>query len=464
MELLLSLKTVFPLVIALLVNLALSLAIYRQWRRLHQPLQTYQGILLAVLSCWAAAAVVLVLLFPGNTSGQTNLYLFSTFRSAWNQWSLTELLQILLQFALFLPLGLLAALLGEPFCRLRWLLPVSISCTATLSCAKFALERGSFTLDDLLLNTLGTLTGFFLGKLIWTVWHKERLGPPLVKALVLPVCCLVALGGVFSVYYGSEFGNLALSPAYRQSMGGVTVTVEAALSEEEGTASVYRNAIASTARPGDTIASLLATEMNLNLSSTVLQTGQQRQFALTDQEGREYAFSISLRDGSWQFSSQEDEGVSVSGSLDSVRWRWESWLTQTQLRDRAAVYSLDDSGSLRWDMSAPEDLATYQNDFTAGALVITLTRGDVPASITSTMATYQYVQEAETLSPAEACQLIKQGRFSWGQALQRGDQLTVTGCQLTYATDSKGYYQPVYTFSCTVNGEETEAISVPALK
>ncbi|MCD8051652.1 MAG: hypothetical protein LUE89_08245 [Clostridiales bacterium] len=463
MELLLSLKTVFPLVIALLVDLVLVLAIYRQWRRLHQPLQTYQGVLLTVLSCWAAAAVVLVLLFPGSTSSQANLHLLSTFRSAWNQWSAAELLQLLLQFALFLPLGLAAALLGEPFCRLRWLLPVSVSCTATLSCVKFALERGGFILDELLLNTLGVLTGFFLGRLIWTVWRKERLGPPLVKALVLPVCCLVALGGVFSVYYGSEFGNLALSPAYRQSMGGVTLTVETTLSEEEGTASVYRNTIANTARPGDTIASLLATEMNLDLSAKVLQTGQQRQFALTDQEGREYAFSVSLRDGSWQFSAQEDEGVSVSGSLDSVRWRWESWLTENQLLDRAAVYSLDESGSLRWDMSAPEDLAAYQNDFTAGSLVITLTRGDIPARIISTMATYQYVKEAEILSPAEAYRMVALGRFSCAQPFQTGDQVTVTGCRLTYATDSKGYYQPVYAFSCTVNGE-TETISVPALK
>lgn len=464
MELLLSLKNVFPLVVALLVNLALSLAVYRQWHRLRQPLQTCQGVLLAVLSFWAAAALVLVLLFPGSTSSQANLHLLSTFRSAWNQWSLAELLQILLQFALFLPLGLIAALLGEPFCRLRWLLPISVSCTATLSCAKFALERGSFTLDDLLLNTLGTLTGFFLGRLIWTVWHRERLGPAVVRALVLPVCCLVALGGVFSVYYGGELGNLALSPAYRQSMGGVTLTVETALSEEEGTASVYRNAITGAARSGDAIASLLATEMNLNLSSKVLQTGHQRQFTLSSEDGREYAFSVSLRDGSWQFSAQEEEDVYVSGSLDSVRWRWESWLTENQLLDRAAVYSLDESGSLRWDMGSPEDLAAYQNDFTAGALVIVLTRGDIPASITSTMSTYQYVREAEILSPAEACQLIEQGRFSWTQSLQRGDQVTVTDCQLTYATDSKGYYQPVYTFSCTVNGEEADPVSVPALK
>lgn len=463
MELLLSLKNAIPLAIALLVALVLSLAIRRQWRRLDQALQTSQSVMLTILSVWAAAAVVLVLLFPGNTSSQANLHLLSAFRSAWNQWSLRELLQILLQFALFVPLGLLAALLGEPFWRLRWLLPASFSCTATLSCAKFLLERGNFILDDLLLNTLGTLVGFFVGRLLWAIWHREQLGPPVVRALVLPVCCLVALGGAFSVYYGSEVGNLSLAPSYRQSIGGVTLTLDTTLSEKGGTASVYRNSISTTARPGDTIASLLATELNLDLSSTVLQTGSQRQFTLSGEDERAYTFSISLRDGSWQFSSQE-EGVSVSGSLDSVRWRWESWLTENQLLDGAAVYSLGENGSLRWDLEGPEDLATYQNDFTAGTLVITLTRGDIPADITSTMATYQYVRSAEILSPAEAYRLVEQGRFSREQDLQRGNQLTVTDCQLTYATDSKGYYQPIYTFSCTVNGEATEPISVPALK
>ncbi len=463
MELLLSLKNAIPLAVALLVNLGLSLAICRQWRRLNQPMQTCQGVMLTILSAWAAAALTLVLLFPGSTASQANLHLLSTFRSAWNQWSLAELSQILLQFALFLPLGLLAALLGEPFCRLRWLLPASVSCTATLSCAKFLLERGSFVLDDLLLNTLGTLVGFFLGRLIWAIWHRERLGPPLVRALVLPVCCLVALGGALSVYYGSEVGNLSLSPSYRQSMGDVTLTLETTLSEEAGAASVYRNTISSAVRPGDAIATELAAELDLELSSTVRRTGNQRRFTLSGEDEQEYTFSISLRDGSWQFSSQE-EGVSVSGSLDSVRWRWESWLTENQLLDGTAVYSLGEDGSLRWNLEGPEELSAYQNDFSAGTLAITLTRGDIPASITSTMATYQYVWTAEILSPAEAYQLVEQGRFSREQDLQRGDRLTVTGCQLTYATDSKGYYQPVYTFSCTINGEEAEAISVPALK
>ncbi|MCD7837522.1 MAG: VanZ family protein [Clostridiales bacterium] len=378
MELLLSLKTAFPLMAALLADLILALALYRQWRRENQPLQIVQNVLLTVLSFWAAAAVVLVLLFPGSTSSQANLHLFSTFRSAWNQWSLTEFLQILLQFALFLPLGLLVALLGEPFCRLRWLLPVSVCCTATLSCAKFALERGSFVLDDLLMNTVGALTGFFLGRLIWAAWHRERLGPPMVKALMLPICCLVALGGALSIYYGSELGNLSLSPSYRQPMGRITLTLDTTLSEAKGTACVYRNSVSSAARPGDTIASLLATELNLELSTTVLQTGQQRQFTLSDGEGNEYVFSISLRDGSWQFSAREEEGAAVSGALDSVRWRWESWLTENQLLDRSAVYSLEENGSLRWDMEGPEDLATYQNDFTAGVLVVTLTRGRYP--------------------------------------------------------------------------------------
>ncbi|MCD7837521.1 MAG: hypothetical protein LUG65_01240 [Clostridiales bacterium] len=80
------------------------------------------------------------------------------------------------------------------------------------------------------------------------------------------------------------------------------------------------------------------------------------------------------------------------------------------------------------------------------------------------MATYQYVKSAEILSSAEAYQLVEQGRFSRQEPFQAGDQVTVTNYQLTYATDSKGYYQPVYTFSCTVNGEEADPIRIPALE
>ncbi|WP_214844165.1 hypothetical protein [Exiguobacterium sp. s150] len=75
----------------------------------------------------------------------------------------------------------------------------------------------------------------------------------------------------------------------------------------------------------------------------------------------------------------------------------------------------------------------------------------------------EFIRDVEILSPKEAYAKIENGDFDQYNPLQKGDQLVVTDCQLDYMYDSKGFYQPIYSFSGTLNGEEW-SLRVTAMK
>ena len=81
--------------------------------------------------------------------------------------------------------------------------------------------------------------------------------------------------------------------------------------------------------------------------------------------------------------------------------------------------------------------------------------------------------EEEVFSEAEALELLKKGRFSciggyWRAFSRFGELVEVTDVDLVYSCDTKGFYQPVYAFSLTVDNPEDgvaeRVAKVPALK
>ena len=113
---------------------------------------------------------------------------------------------------------------------------------------------------------------------------------------------------------------------------------------------------------------------------------------------------------------------------------------------------------------------------------ITLTDGELICSVAEGGALYQVdnglsvsvlAGDAAVLSPAEAYARLREGRFARRDvpafnALAPG-QVHVTACELAYMTDSKGFRQPVYTFtladdrSAELRGSGNWTTFVPAL-
>ena len=83
--------------------------------------------------------------------------------------------------------------------------------------------------------------------------------------------------------------------------------------------------------------------------------------------------------------------------------------------------------------------------------------GDIRNSIVKC----EIYKEYDIISQQEAYEWICDGKFAYS-----GDgelNIELGGVELQYVTDSKAYYQPVWAFEATINGQET-VIRVPALK
>lgn len=66
----------------------------------------------------------------------------------------------------------------------------------------------------------------------------------------------------------------------------------------------------------------------------------------------------------------------------------------------------------------------------------------------------KYIRNIEIISPKDAFEKVKKGNFYSYNPYNSGDKIQITNLEISYMYDSKGYYQPVYRFTGSVNGEK----------
>ena len=77
----------------------------------------------------------------------------------------------------------------------------------------------------------------------------------------------------------------------------------------------------------------------------------------------------------------------------------------------------------------------------------------------------EYVATEPAISPTEAYEQVKQGKFEQYVPFEEGDKLYVTQCERSCCYDTKGFYQPVYEFSGYINNSENLWVcQIPARK
>jgi glycopeptide antibiotics resistance protein len=463
MALFITLHQLFPYAILLLSGfglLAFMLAPYLG--KEPQPMRFGQSFALTGLVIWAVLILFHVYTTtPTEGASDMELHLFSSYTSAWNSWSGEQTCQILYKLLQFFPLGVLLPLAQDQFLTWRRTAFLGLTVAFGLEFLQLSTAHGSFSIDSLFQHFLGCLAGYFITMAVLAVIRREKPVGAVLRALVIPLGFTALFIGALITYHLQEYGNLSIVPSYAQPMPRVTLTLDTELEDTAPTGALYLCDIPQ----ADTITSLLCEELNLTLSPKPKFKNSAWQYSFSDSEGSQsYQLSYRSRSGHWTLSALHADQVAVSGDMDRLRWRWESWLTENGLLSSEATYSLSESGVLSWTSEAPEDLSNYQKDFSAGTIAVTLTRGGLPKSIDSTMLFYHYVKSVELLSPAAAYRQIEQGNFSLDEPLSYGDTLSIVDCTLSYCLDSKGYYQPTYDFSAVINQqEEPVTLTVPAL-
>ena len=75
---------------------------------------------------------------------------------------------------------------------------------------------------------------------------------------------------------------------------------------------------------------------------------------------------------------------------------------------------------------------------------------------------YNKIRNVPIKSEIEAYQETLNGRFSIFYSGNGMETININGVELSYHLDSRGFYQPVCLFSCTIDGVESTII-IPAL-
>ncbi|WPK11115.1 VanZ family protein [Lysinibacillus louembei] len=441
--------------IFIIAILMIGYFIYRKFYQRKYPIRFSKFVFITLLICWFIVVLGITTLSRGaRYTGQINFDLFTSYINAWNAWSLTEFQLIIFNMLMFVPLGVLLPLIHHKNKSFWRVLVISIIFTACIEMSQLITGKGIFELDDLLHNTIGSLAGYFI-VMVFILWNEQRKLTfiPIVKAISIPLVFIALFGVANGVYNAQEFGNLPFKPAQKQNMEHIKMELETELSNKSLNACVYYNKDVNDVKKGNLIAQSIAKQFNLQQQGGMRIDGDNRIFTFQDDEGNAYYLTYFMSNGSWSVSLDNINDAPLKVDIKQQKQLLENWLKNEGLLPNNAIYQQQDERTIRWDLAEPENLQFTCEDFSKGLVMISLFNQPVP-DILFDISDNEMVAKKQLISQQQAYNALVNGEFSTYQPLQKGDTLTIKNVRLTYTYDTKGYYQPVYVFTCNVNDQD----------
>ncbi len=430
-----------------------------------------------------AAAILLLACYLGGLAAITfgdrrdegvrayvQLYPFLAFREAWNAFTLQVWLNPLLNVAMFLPLGALLPLAAKRFRRWFWALAAGAGASFCVEALQYVLGRGQADIDDLICNTLGTMLGYCLCMLAVSLAGKRRKAARGYAAL--PILSAMALAGVFLAYRLQPYGNLADGPIYAADTGGVEWALDCSLSDHPGPSGVYwaepftreecdAFAVEFIGRQGGSVN--FGTPDVAYYDNSAFYSDHQTYNLIVYYNDRSYSYTDYRVDSDLRYS-----GKGGAITEDALRTALEA--LGIEIPDGARFAVLDEEKG-RYAFRA--ESVIEDGTLTDGELTCFVAEGGVLYQVDNSLSVSVLDGDAAVLSPMEAYERLRAGRFSWRDVpafnALAPSQVRVMGCELEYLTDSKGFRQPVYTFtlwddrSAELWGSDSWTTFVPAL-
>lgn len=358
---------------------------------------------------------------------------------------------------MFVPLGVLLPLLWKK-CR-KWYvtIPIGFAISFVIELVQLAIRRGICDIDDLFANTLGTVLGFLCIMAVLSLLNEEghKLKPCLLYGGIALIPILV-ICSIFISYNVQKYGNLANAPAYTNNTKGVSWTLDCQLPTAEDTIAAYRTQTRSTSQ-----CDAFAKEIAENASLTVDLTSYYQEYAYYNLRPGGLLL-VNYYDGSYEFKS----GASWHDTI------WTEADRET-IEKALEVYPVDipAQAEFYYESDGWHNFTVYRH--IDGALMYDGTlraryadTGKVE-EVENRLCTYSYYEEVEIISPEEAYEHLKAGRFNDGGYFEyaKPKEVIVTECILDYQVDTKGFYQPVYIFYLeATDGSYGYNVMIPAMQ
>lgn len=422
----------------------------------------------AILFCYGFCVLEATLLMRSASLYPDPIHgLFYSYRDAWFHWSLASWRNIILNFCMFVPLGILLPM-GFPFFRKGMRVTLTgFGGSLLIELTQLITRRGMFEPDDLLGNTVGAMIGygvFLLGACLLRVLRREK--PFQTKKVLLGQLPLLAtfltFACIFLKYDSLELGISTDSYIVPYDTKHLKVTTELSFSTEKGSKMVYQTKVLTVAEE-KTLAKEIYGGMGLQLDEGRIQEydnlsifyPEKESFSLwVDHKGGTYV----LNNYSAMFPESNEARQPVSGaSAEEIMEALELMGIPLPTEMNNQPFEELPNGRYRFTFESVQ----AEDGILDGIFSCQYYGEGQIGVISSEILHCTPKKEYPLLSEQEAFEELKKGNFFYPSEADL--EIRVTSCALVYAVDSKGFLQPSYEFSGTINGVEGY-VRIPALR
>lgn len=403
--------------------------------------------------------------------GDTNLHLFSSYREAWNSFSVATWRFIYLNIFMLVPLGILLPLLNKRFQKLPCLVGAAVLMTLMIETTQLVTGYGIFDLDDIFNNVLGAIIGYGVVMLIITILENKRGKFKRSVIYLTPlIFVIVSTFAIVGLYHAQEFGNLSIAHNYRINMRNIDLSLNIDLEADVNEVfldnekyrlekvPIYRAPIYDV-NSGEAFFVDFLKHKNID---SEIEVDPYTDMAIYWSRGEpSYSMWFDYHGGSYQYSDFSVFDVGIErGQTDEANLRKILANFAIVIPDEAIFSVADDGiteGTYEWLIENKVDGESITN----GKLTVDYYNDDSVKQIDNQIITYQKVNDVSIKSHEEAYQELADGKFNlnWPKDVRT---IKIEDVTLVYMLDTKGFYQPIYNFSSKVDGADT-IISIPAI-
>ena len=385
----------------------------------------------------------------------TNFHLFRAWREAWNNYSLQNWLNVLLNVAMFVPLGFLLPCIVNWFKKWYIMLITGFGISLCIEIIQYFTGRGLFDVDDLFTNTVGAMLGYCTIQ-FFVFWTKKGSRKKCVPYAIYPVVFAIALLGIFVKYEIQEYGNLPVAPAMTANVKGIEWILECELDSDVKKVPTY-SIVPYNKEDADTFATEFAQKMNLSFPDAYY---YDHSIIFANHSTGDF-LNVNFFDRSYEY----DAG-NVDFMLDNIEVDEETMKTLLQpygiVIPETAEFSYDGNGYHTFTVN----MEKVGDSIIDGVINCRVKDGNILEQLNNKLCTYSLYGEVEIISEETAYKQLCSGKFYGSDGIEyyKPESIKILSCMLDYRIDTKGFYQPVYVFEVDMNGEDTSEIVIPAMK
>lgn len=425
-----------------------------------------QLILKSITICYFIFIISVTLMGRSNLwQNQTIMPLFYSYKDAWNNFSVTSWKNIILNFLLFVPLGILIPMVTTK-CKTFWkTVLTAILLSTSIETIQLLTGLGIFELDDILGNTIGTMIGYGIYELSDFLFALKRESSFRSKSIVriillqLPLCVTIAVFSFIFIFYNmQELGQL--KNQYITPFQNINVSSNIKYNDISHNLPVYR--IQKKLTKKDT--AIFAKTFFENIGTTI---DKNRNDFYEDTavyySADNHSLWIDYMGGNYKFFDYDT--IYPDGPTHPIIDAEEK-IIRKNLKDygidvpTGANFNITKNGEYEFNLNKLFENGVLYD----GTITCEYNSNGCFSKINNNILVLAPYKDYEVISEKAAYETLCTGEFYYPINTEENHiDIVVDQCNIEYIVDTKGYYQPVYSFSSKINGNPYK-IQIPALK